>query len=103
VTRGRAAGVEAAAGGEAAADATLQRYDHRMARALAAVINVLDPDVMVLGGGMSNIAGLYTNVPRLWRQYVFCAGADELRARLVAAKHGDASGVRGAAWLWPIR
>jgi len=95
--------VEAAASGDAAADATLQRYEQRMARALAGVINVLDPDVIVLGGGMSNIARLYTNVPRLWRQYVFCAGADELRTRLVAAKHGDASGVRGAAWLWPIR
>ena len=93
--------VDAAARGDAAADATLHRYEQRMARALAAIINVLDPDVIVLSGGMSNIARLYTNVPRLWREYVFCAGADELRTRLVPAKHGDASGVRGAAWLWP--
>lgn len=93
--------VEAAARGDAAAGATLQRYEQRMARALAGIINVLDPDVIVLGGGMSNIARLYTNVPRLWREHVFCAGADELRTRLVPARHGDASGVRGAAWLWP--
>ena len=95
--------VEAAARGDAAAEATLRRYEQRMARALAGVINVLDPDVIVLGGGMSNMARLYTNVPRLWREDVFCAGADDLRTRLVPAKHGDASGVRGAAWLWPGR
>jgi fructokinase len=93
--------VDAAARGDAAADATLQRYERRMARALAGIINVLDPDVIVLGGGMSNMARLYTNVPRLWREYVFCAGADDLRTRLIPAQHGDASGVRGAAWLWP--
>jgi len=93
--------VAAAARGEAAAGATLQRYEQRMARALASIINVLDPDVIVLGGGMSNIARLYTNVPRLWRQFVFCAGVDDLRTQLVPAKHGDASGVRGASWLWP--
>jgi fructokinase len=93
--------VEAAARGDAAADATLQRYEQRMARALAGIINVLDPDVIVLGGGMSNIGRLYTNVPGLWRESVFCAGADQLRTRLVPARHGDASGVRGAAWLWP--
>lgn len=93
--------VDAAARGDAAAEATLQRYESRMARALAGIINVLDPDVIVLGGGLSNIARLYTNVPRLWRDFVFCAGADELRTQLLPAKHGDASGVRGAAWLWP--
>ena len=95
--------VEAAARGDAAAEATLRRYEQRMARALAGIINVLDPDVIVLGGGMSNIARLHTNVPRLWREHVFCAGADDLRTRLVPARHGDASGVRGAAWLWPDR
>jgi len=80
---------------------TLDRYEGRMARALAAVINVLDPDVIVLGGGMSNIERLYENVPRRWRDSVFSAGADAIiRTRLVRARHGDASGVRGAAWLW---
>jgi len=80
---------------------TLDRYEGRMARALAAVINVLDPDVIVLGGGMSNIERLYENVPRRWRDSVFSAGADSIvRTRLVRARHGDASGVRGAAWLW---
>jgi predicted NBD/HSP70 family sugar kinase len=72
-----------------------------MARALAAVINVLDPDLIVLGGGLSNIARLYENVPRLWSMWVFSAGVpDTPRTRLVRAAHGDASGVRGAAWLW---
>jgi predicted NBD/HSP70 family sugar kinase len=76
-----------------------------MARALASVMNVLDPDVVVLGGGLSNVARLYDNVPRLWSAYVFSAGAsgEPLRTRLVRAKHGDSSGVRGAAWLWDTR
>ena len=84
-----------------AADA-LARYEHRMARALASIINVLDPQIIVLGGGLSNMARLYANVPRLWAPYVFSAGASDegVRTRLVPAKHGDASGVRGAAWLW---
>jgi len=69
-----------------------------MARALAAVINVLDPDAIVLGGGMSNISHLYEAVPRLWTPFVF---SDTVSTRLVRARHGDASGVRGAAWLWP--
>jgi fructokinase len=87
--------------GDTAADDTLSRYEHRMARALAAVINMLDPDVIVLGGGMSNIDRLYEHVPRLWGPYVFSAGADDVvRTRLVRAAHGDSSGVRGAAWLW---
>jgi fructokinase len=88
--------------GDRAAMATMERYERRMARALASVINVLDPDVIVLGGGMSNIDRLYGNVPRLWRQWVFAAtgAAPDIRTRLVRAKHGDASGVRGAAWLW---
>jgi fructokinase len=86
---------------EAAAVEALARYESRMARALASVINLLDPDVIVLGGGLSKIGRLYENVPRLWSRHVFSAGAAEpVRARLVAARHGDASGVRGAAWLW---
>jgi fructokinase len=90
-----------AASGDAAAKETMARYEHRMARALATVINVLDPDVIVLGGGLSNIARLYENVPRLWGEFVFSAGLpDTPSTRLVRAAHGDASGVRGAAWLW---
>jgi len=89
--------------GDGAAVATMERYERRMARALAAVINMLDPDVIVLGGGMSNIDRLYDNVPRLWSDWVFAAtgSAPDIRTRLVRARHGDASGVRGAAWLWP--
>jgi fructokinase len=87
-----------AAAGETAAMATLGRYEDRLARALASIMNVLDPDVIVLGGGVSNIARLYTNVPALWGRYVF---SDTVATRLVPAQHGDASGVRGAAWLWP--
>ncbi len=87
-----------------AAEPVLARYEHRMARALAAVINVVDPDVIVLGGGMSRMDRLYTNVPRLWGEFVFGAtgtpGGERVRTRLVRARHGDASGVRGAAWLW---
>jgi fructokinase len=88
--------------GDAEAEATLARYEERMARALASVINVLDPDVIVLGGGMSNIGRLYARVPPLWTGSVFNRGAEgeQLRTRLVPARHGDASGVRGAAWLW---
>jgi fructokinase len=86
---------------DAGAIATIERYESRMARALAAVINLLDPDVIVLGGGMSNIDRLYTRVPMLWREWVFSAGAhDVVRTRLIRAAHGAASGVRGAAWLW---
>lgn len=76
---------------------SLERYVERLARALASVINVLDPDVIVLGGGMSNVAGLYTEVPRLWSRYVF---SDRVATRLARPVHGDSSGVRGAAWLW---
>jgi fructokinase len=85
--------------GDPSAEATLQRYEDRMARSLAHVINILDPEMIVLGGGMSNIHRLYENVPRLWGQYVF---SDRVDTRLVAPKHGDSSGVRGAAWLWEI-
>jgi fructokinase len=83
--------------GEARALACLDRYEDRMARALAAVINLLDPDVIVLGGGLSNIARLYTSVPERWGPFVF---SDRVDTRLVRAAHGDSSGVRGAAWLW---
>ena len=90
-----------AARGDAAAEAALVRYERRMARALASIINILDPDVIVLGGGMSNIARLYENVPRYWSEFVFARGpAEQVRTPLVRAHHGDASGVRGAAWLW---
>ena len=87
-----------AASGDMAAEATLRRYEDRMARALAAVVNVLDPDVVVLGGGLSNLSRLYATVPRLWTRYVF---SDRVDTRLVSPRHGDSSGVRGAAWLWP--
>ncbi len=90
-----------AANGDNAAEASLARYASRLARALAAVINLVDPDVIVLGGGLSRIESLYTQVPRLWPRHVFSSGADQpLRTRLVPSLHGDASGVRGAAWLW---
>jgi fructokinase len=87
-----------AAASDVACEATLQRYDQRMARALAAVVNLLDPDVIVLGGGLSNLDRLYAHVPRLWARWVF---SDRISTRFVPPKHGDSSGVRGAAWLWP--
>lgn len=77
--------------------ATFERYEARLARALASVINILDPDVIVLGGGLSNIVRLYDNVPALWQTHVF---SDVIHTRLVRNHHGDSSGVRGAAWLW---
>jgi fructokinase len=77
--------------------ASLMRYEERLARALSVVINILDPDVIVLGGGMSNVSRLYTEVPRLWTRYVF---SDHVATRLARHAHGDSSGVRGAAWLW---
>jgi fructokinase len=88
---------ELAAGGDAEAEAAFARYEDRMARSLAAVMNLLDPEVIVLGGGVSNVSRLYQNVPRLWSKYVF---SDAVATRLVKAKFGDSSGVRGAAWLW---
>ena len=75
----------------------MEVYAERLARALASVINVLDPDVIVLGGGLSNAAQLYERVPRIWDRYVF---SDRVDTRLVRNVHGDSSGVRGAAWLW---
>ncbi len=90
--------VAAAAAGDPQAEDALCRYEDRMARALASVINVLDPHVIVLGGGMSRVERLYRNVPAIWGRYVF---SDRVDNRLVPPKFGDASGVRGAAWLWP--
>ena len=89
---------EAAAAGEATTSAALARYEDRLGRALASVINVIDPDVIVLGGGLSNIARLYDNVPAQWRRWVF---SDHVSTKLMKNLHGDSSGVRGAAWLWP--
>jgi fructokinase len=86
-----------AAQGNEHARATLERYEHRLARGLASIINVVDPDVIVLGGGLSNIDRLYARVPALWGEYVF---SDHVATRLVRARYGDSSGVRGAAWLW---
>jgi fructokinase len=81
------------------AEACLTRYEDRLARGLAHVINILDPNVIVLGGGMSNIQRLYQRVPRLWDQYIF---SDRVETKLVRPIHGDSSGARGAAWLWPL-
>ncbi|WP_301100339.1 ROK family protein [Propionivibrio sp.] len=82
---------------DTACAATLARYAQRLAKALAQVINILDPQVIVLGGGLSNIDSLYVSVPSLWSQYIF---SDQVRTRLCRHQHGDSSGVRGAAWLW---
>jgi fructokinase len=82
--------------GEAPAETAIARYEDRMARALAGVINVLDPEIIVLGGGMSNVGRLYASVPRRWGRYVF---SDRVETRLLPPAHGDASGARGAAWL----
>jgi fructokinase/N-acetylglucosamine kinase len=89
--------VQLANAGYGPCGATLARYEERLARALAAVIDLLDPEVIVLGGGLSNVARLYDTVPRLWPRYVFSERVD---TRLVAPAYGDSSGVRGAAWLW---
>ena len=83
--------------GDKLAESALQRYEDRMARALATVINIVDPEIIVLGGGMSNITRLYRNVPKLWEQYIF---SDHVATKLAPPAHGDSSGVRGAAWLW---
>lgn len=89
--------VQLASAGYGPCSATLARYEERLARALATVIDFLDPEVIVLGGGLSNVARLYDTVPRLWQRYVF---SDRVDTRLVAPAYGDSSGVRGAAWLW---
>ncbi len=91
-------GSEIAKLADSRAEAVLGAYENRMARALASVINILDPEVIVLGGGVSNITRLYDNVPRIWGDYVF---SDRVDTRLLPPKYGDSSGVRGAAWLWP--
>jgi fructokinase len=89
--------VAGAAAGDRGCEETMQRYEERLARALSHVINIIDPDVVVLGGGLSNVDRLYANVPRCWGRYVF---SDRVDTRLVHHRHGDSSGVRGAAWLW---
>jgi fructokinase len=86
-----------AAGGDERCETTLARYEERLARALAAVVNLLDPDVVVLGGGLSNLARLYETVPKRWGSWVF---SDRVDTPLRPPRHGDTSGVRGAAWLW---
>ena len=89
---------QAAASGDAAAQASLARYVDRLARGLASVINIIDPEIVVLGGGLSGIDSLYRLVPAAWGRYVF---SDTVATRLLPPVHGDSSGVRGAAWLWP--
>jgi fructokinase len=89
--------VRRAAAGDPVAEAAMVRYEARLAKALAPVINLLDPDAIVLGGGLSRIDRLYASVPRLWQRWAF---SDRLDTPLRPPRHGDASGVRGAAWLW---
>jgi fructokinase len=86
--------------GEPGAMACMARFEHRLARGLAHVINILDPDVIVLGGGLSKIPRLYDRVPQLWGEFVF---SDRVDTPLRPPEHGDSSGVRGAAWLWPLK
>jgi fructokinase len=86
------------AAGTAEASASFERLCDRLARALGGVVNLLDPAVIVLGGGLSNIEAIYERVPEIWQAYIF---SDIIDTRLVRNQHGDASGVRGAAWLWP--
>ena len=88
---------EAAAGGDPDAAAAVDKYCGRLAKALASIINVIDPDAIVLGGGLSNIDAVYARVPELWGRWVF---SDAVSTPLLRAVHGDSSGVRGAAWLW---
>jgi fructokinase len=90
--------VDTAGRGDPASGATLERYTDRLARGLGAVINLIDPDAIVLGGGLSAMAALYDRVPALWTRYIF---SDRVATRLLPPVHGDSSGVRGAAWLWP--
>jgi fructokinase len=84
--------------GDLAAEEAIRRYEQRLARGLASVINLLDPDAIVLGGGLSNIQRLYRNVPAMWLPFVF---SDHVDTPLLPPRYGDSSGVRGAAWLWP--
>lgn len=89
---------EAAEQGDPLAEACLRRYETRLARALASVINIIDPEIIVLGGGLSKMGRLYRNVPTLWGDHVF---SDTVLTRLLPPIHGDSGGARGAAWLWP--
>ena len=83
--------------GDEKALATMARYEERLARGLAHVVNIVDPQIIVLGGGLSNIKRLYVNLPGLMRPFIF---SDHVATRIVPPRHGDSSGVRGAAWLW---
>ena len=89
--------VRGAESGDPKCRATLTRYMHRLSRGLASVINLIDPDAIVLGGGLSGISALYEHVPQFWTRYIF---SDHVVTRLLSPMHGDSSGVRGAAWLW---
>ena len=80
------------------AEASFERLCDRIARALGAVINLVDPEAIVLGGGLSNVDALYTRIPEIWHDYIF---SDAIETKLLKNRHGDSSGVRGAAWLWP--
>ena len=90
---------EAAAAGDPLANECLELYQDRLARSLASIINVLDPDAIVLGGGLSNLTSLYPTLPALLKSYTFSA---DVGTPIMPAMHGDSSGVRGAAWLWPV-
>jgi fructokinase len=92
--------VAAASEGNAQAEGSLQRLENRIGRALGSAINLLDPDAIVIGGGLSRLDRLYAHLPGLVEQHLF--GGGPLLTPILKAKHGDASGVRGAAWLWPL-
>lgn len=92
--------VRRASAGDATAEITMARFEDRLARSLASIINLLDPQVIVIGGGVSRVERIYRNVPERWRRWIF---SDTIVTRLVPALHGDSSGVRGAARLWPLR
>ncbi|MDD9939780.1 MAG: ROK family protein [Myxococcales bacterium] len=92
--------VQAAQADDPTAIETLRRYYDRLARSLATVINLLDPDIIVVGGGMSNLPKLFELLPKLWQSLIF---SDTTSTIIAPPKHGDSSGVRGAAWLWPVR
>lgn len=91
---------EVARGTDRVAERNIELYCDRLARSLASVINLIDPHVIVLGGGLSQISQLYERVPEIWRDYIF-SERDSIATRLLPPRHGDSSGVRGAAWLWP--
>ena len=92
---------EAATAGDPAATEHIERYCDRLARALAVVVNIVDPHAIVLGGGLSHMRQLYSRVPELWKQRYIFSEPQHIVTRLLPPKHGDSSGVRGAAWLWP--